>query len=116
MVEPWPDEVSNCEQGTKQHANATNDNIRNTQEGILPPHHSSGGDDDRFGTPVNSDRKICNSSVSSKKGTYMARLTVVNIHLVASSFHGRIVIPQSQLAERGQPSRPHPHLKLFIVV
>jgi hypothetical protein len=43
------------------------------------------------------------------------KLTVSDLNLIASCSHDGFVIPKRKFAKRGQPSCPHPHLKLFVL-
>jgi hypothetical protein len=49
---PWPNEMRSGEKCTKNNADASHNNVRNTQEGVFATHNCSGGDEHFLGSAV----------------------------------------------------------------
>ncbi len=55
---PGLDEMYYGEESPKEDADASDSHICNAEEGVLAPHHSSGGYDHRFRASIHGDQKI----------------------------------------------------------
>jgi len=86
--------VRRSEDGAEQDADAADNNIRNTEEGILAAHDGAGGDEDLLCAAE--DRHV---------------ELVPDVDLVAAGVHDAGVVAHRQLAEVRQSRRAHPHLE-----
>lgn len=70
----WSDEMSDRKENTKNDTNATNNNVGDTQEGILASHNGFGGDNHGFGAAIFCYWEVC-EMISMLSGAFVSRRT-----------------------------------------
>lgn len=58
---PWFDQMSNSEDDTKNNTDTTNDNIGNSEEGVLSAHDSPSRDENGLGASIDGNGEVWNS-------------------------------------------------------
>ncbi len=115
------DEMSDGEEGTEHDTDSTDDDVGDSEEGVLAAHYGAGADYDGFGTAVVGYVEVCLLVRCETEGILgwgwgVWERTVVDVKGISSSNHSLIIIPLSQLAECGQARKTHPNLEWLIVL
>lgn len=125
---PRLDQMPQRQHQSQEDAQSSDGDVGDSEEGVPTADEGDGGEDEGFRTAVGLDWVVCFISrvggsargkgegkreKGRRKGE-RGQPTHINLNLILAGAHRLVIIPKVQLPKSGQPSRSHPHLKVFI--